>query len=106
MRVARAKNLPLPISCQTDASAAACAFAPKLATLTLHSADHNMGAAAWGPRCQFIESRMAGGGPRANEAHPMDTKRKQAPSVPAVRPGSEGDMRRDAWRIRVLVNVM
>jgi hypothetical protein len=64
-----------------------------------------MGAAAWGPSGQFIEIRIAGGGSRANEAHPMDTKRKQAASVPADRPGSEDGMRRDAWRIRVLVIV-
>jgi hypothetical protein len=84
---------------------AACAFAPKLATQTLISADHNMGAAAWGPRCQFIETRIAGGGCRANDANPMDAKRRQIANVRAARSGSEDDMRRDAWRIRVLVNV-
>ena len=90
---------------QYVASTAACAFAPKPATQTLISADHSMGAAACGPRCQFIETRMAGGGCRASDAHPMDAKKRQMASVPAVRSGSEGDMRRDAWRIRVLVNV-
>jgi len=64
-----------------------------------------MGAAAWGPRCQFIATRMAGGGCRANDAHPMDAKKKQMASVPVARSGSEDDIRRDAWRIRVLVNV-
>ena len=90
---------------QRVASMAACAFAPKLATQTLNNADHNMGPAAWEPRCQSIETRMAGGC-RVNDAHPMDAKRKQMASVPAVRSGSEDDMRRDACRIRVLVNVM
>ena len=78
---------------------------PKLATQTLISADHNMGTAAWGPGCQFIETRIAGGGCRANDANPMDAKRRQIASVRAVRSGSEDDMRRDAWRIRVLINV-
>ena len=45
---------------QRVASMAACAFAPKLATQTLNNADHNMGPAAWEPRCQSIETRMAG----------------------------------------------
>jgi hypothetical protein len=90
---------------QYVASTAACAFAPKLATQTLISADHSMGAAACGPRCQFIETRMAGGGCRASDAHPMDAKKRQMASVPAVRSGSVVDIRRDAWRIRVLVNV-
>jgi hypothetical protein len=87
---------------QYVASTAACAFAPKLATQTLISADHSMGAAACGPRCQFIETRMAGGGCRANDVHPMVAKRRQMASV---RSGSEDDMRRDARRIRVLVSV-
>ncbi len=87
------------------ASTAACAFAPKLATQTLNTADHNMGAAAWEPRCQFIEARMAGGGCRASDAHPMEAKKRQTASVLAVRSGSEVDISRDAWRIRVLVNV-
>src|SRR5882757_3988172 len=61
---------------QYVASTAACAFAPKPATQTLISADHSMGATACGPRCQFIETRMAGGGCRASDAHPMDAKKK------------------------------
>ena len=52
-------------------------------------------------RCQFIETRMAGGGWRASDAHPMDAKKRQMASVPAARSGPEDDMRRDAWRIRV-----
>jgi hypothetical protein len=64
-----------------------------------------MGAAAWGPRCQVIETRMPGGGCRASDAHPMDAKKRQMASVLAVRSGSEVDIRRDAWWIRVLVNV-
>ena len=76
-----------------------------MATQTLISADHSIGAAACGPRCQFIETRMAGGGCRASDAHPMDAKKRQMASVPAVRSGSVVHIRRDAWRIRVLVNV-
>jgi hypothetical protein len=86
-------------------SVAACAFAPKPATQTLISADHRMGAAGWGPRCKSIATRTTGGGCRAYDAHPIDARKRQMASVPAKRSGWEDDMRCEAWRIRVVVNV-
>ncbi len=77
---------------QYAASVAACAFAPKPATQTLISADHSMGAAAWGPKCKSIATRRPGGSCRAYDAHPIDAKKRQMASVPDSRSGSEDDM--------------
>ena len=52
-----------------------------------------------------MATKKAGGGCRANDAHPIDANKRQIAIVPAARSGSEDDMSRDAWRIRVVVNV-
>lgn len=49
--------------------------------------------------------KKAGGGCKVNDAHPSDAKKRHMTIIPATRSGSEDDMRRDAWRIRVVVSV-
>jgi hypothetical protein len=69
------------------------------------NADQTMGAAAWASKYQFIAVKKAGGGCKANDAHPMDANDRQIATAPAALSGSEGDIRREALRIRVLVKL-
>jgi hypothetical protein len=52
-----------------------------------------------------MATRLAGGGCKANDAHPIAANKRKIVIVPAARSGSEDDMSRDAWQIRVVVDV-